>query len=377
MILSKLRSLSFVMAVVISITVLGVFTVQKTIAATEETIPGYRLVNVYDAQSGVVTSKIYVTDGKAMVGMLGLKYDTELVSLVAKSNDGTLTTEYEDLVAKGKISAFISGGSGVNVIDGTNNLSDLINEEKGEFFFEWYYGMGAAVLDARENDVGLAVIRFKVNDGVTKEELEKSGKAIVAFAAETPSDPNVTGYGSGVYCANENNLAVRNNPNARKRITLYTEYQGLDISGGFDIRINENENGIAIPATYGTTKRIMTLPLNTQSSEIRSVLTLPLNMAAVIQTRDGEVSPEIVKTGDTITLTKGNIKETIVIAAKSDTDGDGNVTMADLNTLMRVISGNLENAPEEALYTVDTNGDRVLSDEEYEEFIADIIESNK
>jgi len=377
MILSKLRSLSFVMAVVITILFFEIFTASKAFAAGDETTPGYRLVNVYDAQSGVVTSKIYVTDGKALVGMLGLKYDTELVSLVAKSNDGTLTTEYEDLVAKGKISAFISGGSGVNVIDGINNLSDLINEEKGEFFFEWYYGMGAAELDARENDVGLAVIRFKVNDGVTKEELEKCGKAIVAFAGETPSDPNVAGYTSGVYCANERNTAIRNSKNARKRITLYTEYQGLDIVGGFDILIDENDKEIAIPATYGTTKRIMTLPLNTQSSEIRSLLTLPLNMTADIQTRDGELSPEIVKTGDTITLTKGNMKETIVIAAKSDTDGDGNVTMADLNTLMRVISGNLENAPEEALYTVDINGDRVLSDEEYEGFIADIIESNK
>ena len=375
MTIRRCRLSAFLSAVILLIYTFAVFAVK---AGDTSTVPGYKLVNTYDETKGIVTSEVYLTDGLGLVGQFGLCYNTELVTLAVPLTDGRIITEYEEQMASGKlkITHFVTADNKCVITNETNKLHDLINEETGEFFLAWY-APSSVKLDATSEDKRIATVTFKVNDGVTAQDIERAGNDVIRFSSHTPSDTNVVGYSSGAYCANEDNTPVRNNGRTKYSITLLTEYVGLSIPGGFDITLKENDNGITIPATHGTSKRIMPVPLNTQSSEIRSVLTLPLNMAAVIQTRDGEVSPEIVKTGDTITLTKGNMKETIVIAAKSDTDGDGNVTMADLNTMMRVISGDLENAPEEALYTVDTNGDRVLSDEEYGGFISDIIETNK
>lgn len=375
MIIPKLKSLSFIMALLLIMSILGISAVPKALAVEEETVPGYRILNVYDAENGVVTSKIYVTNGKALVGMLGLAYNTELVSLAATVNN-TLTTEYDDLAESGKIGAFISKGSGITVLDGTNRLTDLINKEAGEFFFEWYHGFGGGYLDATKTDAGLAVIKFKVNDGVTKEELENCGIELITFASEKPSDSNVKGYGSGAYITNEENTGIRNNGKSRYSLTLYTEYEGLDIAGGFEIKAKDAESGIIIPETHGTSKRIMIVPRGTTPADIQAAFAFPTGMTSEIFFKDGTTDAETVKTGDYARLTKENYTETILIAVKSDTDGDGNVTMADLNTMMRIISGSIEAPAEEAIYAVDTNGDG-LTKAEYDSFVEDIIDNNK
>ena len=69
--------------------------------AAKGTTPGYKLVNTYNEESGVITSDIYVTGGRGSVGQLGLHYDTELLDLGATVNK-VLTADYD--ISKVKIS---------------------------------------------------------------------------------------------------------------------------------------------------------------------------------------------------------------------------------------------------------------------------------
>jgi hypothetical protein len=61
--------------------------------AASETTPGYKLVNTYDEDEGIITAEIYVTDGYGAVGQIGLYYDTELLNLGA-TVDKNLTDDF-------------------------------------------------------------------------------------------------------------------------------------------------------------------------------------------------------------------------------------------------------------------------------------------
>ncbi len=374
MTLSKLRLPALFMAVITMICTLTVYGAD----ISSQTVPGYMIVNTYNEKEGTITSDIYVTDGIAIVGQVGLSYNTDLVILAALTSDGRVITEYEEQLNSDKltISYFVKGSNNCVMTAETNKVSNLVNNEDGEFFFAWYLG-GASKLDATQEDKKVATVTFKVNEGVSKEELEKCGKSLISFAANKPTASNVVGYSAGAYVANEENTAVRNNGRSKFAITLLTEYKEIDIAGGFDVQVNENDLGINLPDTFGTSGRIVTVPMGTEIAKIKSVFSLPTGMSAELCTTEGTTDIEKLKTGDFVTLTKGNHTEKITIAVKSDTDKDGNATMSDLNTMMRIISGNIENPAPEAMYAVDTNGDGVLSDAEYNEFLTAIIEGSQ
>jgi len=197
--------------------------------AASATTPGYKLINTYNEDAGTITADIYVTDGYGAVGQIGLFYDTELLDLGAKV-DGEYTADFD--AASVKITDIITAASGgkytVTATAETNKIPDLVNEDEGQVFFAWYSGATANV-DAREEDKKILSLTFFAADGVEASDLEEAGTDLLTFATDKPSNTNVKGYSSGVYCANEENTAFRNSASAKNKITLSVEFVGLDI----------------------------------------------------------------------------------------------------------------------------------------------------
>lgn len=200
-----------------------------SVYAASATTPGYKLVNTYDEDAGIITSDIYVTDGYGAVGQLGLYYDTELLDLGAVI-DKNITTDYAvDDIKMANIAVAATGEKyTVTATAETNKLANLINEDDGEVFFAWYSGATSNV-DARNEDKKILTVTFVVADDVDAADLEKAGSSLITFAKDKPSNSSVKGYSSGVYCANEENTAFRNSANAKNRITLSVEFVGLEI----------------------------------------------------------------------------------------------------------------------------------------------------
>lgn len=223
--MKQARSLaSLVLALVLALGALATF------AFAAETTPGYKLVNTYDADAGTVVASLYVTGGYGSVGQLGIVYDPSLLSLAA-TVQGTLTTD----LAGAKLTDIAKSvdGTGDNAYSltttgETNKLSDLVNAEDGEFFFAWYTGLTMNV-DACETDKEIVRVTFAVKSGKTKADLEKAGESLLGFAKDTPSDPDVVGYRSGVYLSNENNTAFRSGADAAHPVTAKVEFVGLAI----------------------------------------------------------------------------------------------------------------------------------------------------
>lgn len=194
--------------------------------AAKGTTPGYKLVNTYNEESGVITSDIYVTGGRGSVGQLGLHYDTELLDLGATVNK-VLTADYD--ISKVKISDVVKNAlSTVVPTNESNKVSNLINEEEGEVYFAWYAN-GAYYVEAEEQDVKILTLQFIVSDGVDKADLEDAGVELIKFADDIPSNTSIKGYKSGVYCANEKTEKFTNADNAKNRIYLTVAFEGLDI----------------------------------------------------------------------------------------------------------------------------------------------------
>ena len=200
--------------------------------AAKGTTPGYKLVNVYDAEKGIITADIYVTDGYGAVGQLGLHYDTELLDLGATVS-GVVTTEYD--ISTLSLTNFVKSTlSIVTATAETNKVKDLVNEEEGEVYFAWYSSASGNV-DARSENKRILTLNFVVAEGVDVTDLEASGTDLIKFANDTPSDTDVKAYKSGVYCANEKTEQFRNSENAKNRIYLSVEFVDLDIEEGVQI----------------------------------------------------------------------------------------------------------------------------------------------
>ncbi len=197
--------------------------------AASATTPGYKLVNVYDEDKGTITAELYVTDGYGAVGQLGLYYDTELLNLAAKV-DNKFTVDFDSSEVKMADVALAVAGSKytVTTTSETNKMENLINEDEGEFFFAWYSGATANV-DARNEDMHIISVTFMLEDGVDADDLEEAGMGLIGFASSKPKNTSAKGYSSGAYCANEENTAFRNSANAKNKITLSVEFDGLDI----------------------------------------------------------------------------------------------------------------------------------------------------
>lgn len=187
--------------------------------------PGYRLVNTYDADRNIIVSELYLTGGIGSVGQLGVYYDTELISLAATAG-GELVAVTEEIT---KMSEIITSASGITATKESNAVVDLVNEEKGEFFFAWYTSKAGARTDARAEDVKLLTFNFLVNEGADKDALEDAGDALIMFAAETPSDSKVVGYDAGAFCSNEEMKYFTNKPGAKYVLSTSVEFAGLDM----------------------------------------------------------------------------------------------------------------------------------------------------
>ena len=202
------------------------------VTAASETAPGYKFVNTYNESKGTITVDVYVMGGWAGVGQIGFNYDPELITLATK--DGKTDYNHETVKISNIVTAFDGRNPGddkdydVTATPETNKVDNLIDEEKGEFFFAWYSDAEHNV-DAREDEVKILSFGFKVNEGVTAEDMEEAGTDLITYAKNKPANRAVSGIDTGVYVSNENNTAFRNGNKAKNPITIEVEYVGLDI----------------------------------------------------------------------------------------------------------------------------------------------------
>ncbi len=188
--------------------------------AAEESAPGYTLVNTYDEENGTVTTELYVSGGRAGVGQVGVDYDENLLMLINKNGEASFKS-ISDIVTE----------NGVSATAETNKIGDLVNEEKGEFFFAWYVGGLDKYVEAEKEDVKIASFSFKIAEGKNLADLTAAGVDLIKFAENVPSDVKVKSYASGVFCANEKNTAFRNGTEGVNEISLKVQFsENLGIS---------------------------------------------------------------------------------------------------------------------------------------------------
>ena len=339
-----------------------------------ETLPGYRLINTYNQENNTVTADIYLVGGLGNVGQIGLYYDTECLLLAASVN-GELVTDYQELLANQKVSiGNFTRASNCFVTTETNNLDKLINEENGEFFFGWSSDYNVRFLDALEEDKKIVSITFKVKDGYTAQELKDSEIGIVSFASDVPSEKDLSGYSSGVYCSNEKNTPIRNSDTGRYSIALYTEYQGIDLEDYTNCEFKDNKLGIRLVTRPDGTKAITGIKKNAQVDILKSMFFLHSGDSLEIYDPDGITPATAVSHGSVAKITGEDTAESIYIAF-CDISGDGIADMYDLNLLMRLARGDVNDDTEASIYTVDEDENGEISESEYFEFIDNILKT--
>lgn len=115
---------------------------------------GYRVNGVYDEASNTLRADIYVYGAPALVGRFALGFDPAQLRMPE-------TTRY--------MSDTITRGERVELTGEGKATSELFSQEKGHVMFAWYaYG---PALSAESGDYLIGSVRFKLQDGVSVEDL--------------------------------------------------------------------------------------------------------------------------------------------------------------------------------------------------------------
>lgn len=349
--------------------------VEIRIPSSFDSTPSYRLINTYDKENGIIQSDIYVSGGYGSVGMIGLYYSTELLSFAVKTDDGIVP-----------YSGYDSGLGDYDYIKklfsplayaATNKVSDLVNENAGELFFEWYTG---GYITAQNKDYCIATVYFVVKDGVTEEDLTSAGQSLVTFALDVPSNTAVVGYKSGVMLTNEYNNYFRYGMNGKsftgttKQLAVSVEYIGLDTEPFCNTHFKANNSGVTFTALPNGTQMVTGVPAGMHPTFVKNHFFRTSDHTIEIFDKDKATVPKTITTGCIVIVTdKDGNKTEYPVIVDYDTNCDGKVTSADICKAMKLAKNNGEPFADISAYAVDTNHNDIVSAEEIQYLLAQLI----
>lgn len=167
--------------------------------------PNYRVNVAFDNSTSIWVASVYVTDGIASVGQLGLHYDKTLLSLC--DTKGTVLKTIPDVVA-GTTTSYLPevvlGDSGIAVND-MSKASKLIDLTAGNLYFSWYKST-AGYVDATSTDKRIVRIYFRLAPGTTADKYNTN----MLTVAVKPQDTEIVGWTAGAMLIDDNSNEYTN-----------------------------------------------------------------------------------------------------------------------------------------------------------------------
>ena len=154
----------------------------------------------YDAAEQVIKAEISVLTGDAIVGHFGLSYNTQKLTLVA-SDASPLPTAIPEKGADGKsylTSVVQAANNEIVVTTESNKSADLLLPAAGKVLFGWYATKNVEAVTPLLDGGRIAVIRFKLADGVTPNDLNNTDLVPVSAA----DCAGVSGWSNGIIVIN-------------------------------------------------------------------------------------------------------------------------------------------------------------------------------
>ncbi len=154
-----------------------------------------KLTLTYDETENTLEMGVYISKGTAIVGYCSFDYDEDVLTLLDKSGTA-LPDPIPDKTDDGKpyIANVVAGKNGVEITDVSKGSSKLINTDDGHIFFAWFLPSSIPFIDATSQEVLIANVSFKLNDGKTAKDL--SSDSIVVAGKEITS--SVSGWFPGL-----------------------------------------------------------------------------------------------------------------------------------------------------------------------------------
>lgn len=154
----------------------------------------------YDTAEQVIKAEISVLTGDAIVGHFGLSYNTQKLTLVT-SDGSSLPTVIPEKGADGKsyLTAVVQAANKEIVVTTESNKSaDLLLPSAGKVLFGWYATKNVEAVTPSLDGGRIAVIRFKLADGVTPNDLNNTDLVPVSAA----DCAGISGWSNGIIVIN-------------------------------------------------------------------------------------------------------------------------------------------------------------------------------
>lgn len=317
-------------------------------AVAEDAAIGYKLV-ANNGGDGYITAEIYVQNGIALVGQLGIEFDTTKVELVNYDKTAITTKNLTDIV-KSVIGTLeevdpdnadeIIGDSSVIITTETNSDDVLVGD--GALYFAWFANY-TATIDATVNAVKIAEVKFAVKDGATGLE-----EAITLCTAAPAADTGIVGYKSGMYISEYvNGKAVSHYADRAPLLSYTVAYKdGGEFIVTDDVLVDYNGEGGEVGIPGGVTKietsvfdeKTTTILLPTGVTEVAE--------GAFVAGTKVYVSPKV-----GVSLIANLKAQNYSVILYGDANSDGSVDAKDMTLFLKNAAGNADAA---ANITTDT-----------------------
>ena len=294
-----------------------------TFFASADNAIGYKLISRKNGNT--LTAEIYVTDGIALAGQLGLSFDPAKVTLVNSDGSAVSTPVITDIV---KSAITEDESTSVVITHETNTDASLVGTDA--VYFAWFANY-TAVVDATTAPIKIAEIRFDINDGA--ENLEKA----LSFKKEAPdASTGIVGYKSGLLvCALENGKSVSRYADRTPLLSYeeaYSENNEFVVTDGKIVEYNGEGGDVTLPGN-ATSVGTGVFDVATVSALVPTAIT-EIEEGAFAAGTKFYVSPKV-----SVTLISTWKASGYAIVFYGDVNEDGNVDKTDFNLMMRNMAG--------------------------------------
>ncbi len=179
------------LAVCIVLTVLALCLCTIAQESTEQ-----KIVCTYNKDSNTLQANIYVSSGTAIVGYCSLDYNENILTLLDKDGNAVPASvpNYAEDGETLYLKNIFESHNGVVITDIGNGTKKLINQSSGYAMFAWFYPDNNSFIDARENEVLIASLKFKLNSESSVSDINNS----IVFAPSSITD-TVSGWYPAIY----------------------------------------------------------------------------------------------------------------------------------------------------------------------------------
>ena len=171
-----------------------------------------------NSDSNVVTAALFLSEGNAIVGHFGIKYNTEKLELV-RHDLGLIPDEIPVRDADGNdyLAKIVKAASSdVVITPDSNKPAELVLKDKGQVMFGWYSTKNA-VISPSTNSGAIALLYFNIKTGIKAEDISSSDFSFI----KNEDCADIPGWSSGIISiASDEKAYLAETDNRDQRLNL-------------------------------------------------------------------------------------------------------------------------------------------------------------